>query len=438
MAQKSFAYQKEQTWQLVLGIDLSATSMKYMLLRRRIGSLAVEAYGKFSISDQEYDLAAKVQEVFSTVIPRSLWKKAKIVIGFDSSRLVLRRESFPKMAAADMKQAVEMGLAQQFENEGADSSVVCDLIQAGPDTDTPGNTQYVVFGMPESDIFTRLQPFTQHHIIPHKALPSVVTFSNLLQFLPEESRQGHAAILDMGADSSVLVFFRDGMVDFKREIAVGGDDFTKSVTGTIFHEGRAIQFSSDEAAEFKQRYGYPLGFSDGMTFRGAPLTEVGAMMRPVVERLSGEIHRSLVFYKENTGGAEVTSLFLLGGGARLKHVTEVLSENLSIPVETMPLPENIRVAGTAQDRERFVQHFLEQAVSFSAALEETSEKNLLPPSLQKVHKNTAIQKMMAYAACAVVAVLLLVTNGAKNKNTKLAKEVAAIETRVRKSPSRGD
>ncbi|MCD6116312.1 pilus assembly protein PilM [bacterium] len=438
MKQKSFTYQKEQPWPFVLGVDLSSTSIKYMLLRRRGSSFLIEAYGRFAISDQEYDLSAKVDEIFSSVLPKNLRKKAKIVAGFDSPQLIIKKESFPKMPAKDMQEAVRLGLSQQVEGEIGGGSVICDCTAVGPDIDTPGNTQYVVLGLPEAEVYNRLLSFTSNHIIPHKAIPSIVSLSNLLDFLPEEQRTGSTAILDIGAEHSVLVFFKDGLVDFFREIAVGGDDFTKSVTGTIFHEGRAIQFSSDEAVEFKQRYGYPLGFSDGMTFRGAPLTEVGAMMRPVVERLSGEIHRSFVFYKENSGGTDVSSLYLAGGGARLKHLSEVLAENLSIPVSTFPMPDNIKVAGGEENQKRFEQKFLEQAVCLSVALESSAERNLLPEPFEKIHKNAAVQKIMAYAAGGLMIVLLLISNSVKNHNVKLGRNVAEIEARIRKAPSRGD
>jgi hypothetical protein len=46
-----------------------------------------------------------------------------------------------------------------------------------------------------------------------------------------------------------------GQIDFVREIVIGGDDFTKAITGTIFHEGRAIQFTNKEAIEFKIKHG---------------------------------------------------------------------------------------------------------------------------------------------------------------------------------------
>jgi len=436
--QKSFTYQKEQPWPFVLGIDLSSTSIKYILLRRRGNSLLIEAYGRFNISDQEYDLSAKVDEIFSSVLTKNIRKNARIVVGFDSPQLIIKRESFPKMPVKDMMQAVRLGLSQQIENETGGDNVICDCIPVGPDPEIKGNIQYIVLGLPESEVFNRLLSFSSNHIVPHKAIPSIITLSNLLDFLPVEQRMGSTAILDIGAEHSVLVFFRDGLIDFFREIAVGGDDFTKSVTGTIFHEGRAIQFSADEAVEFKQRYGYPLGFSDGMTFRGAPLTEVGAMMRPVVERLSGEIHRSFVFYKDNSGGTEVSSLYLVGGGARLKHLSDVLGETLSIPVSTFPMPSNIKIGGGEENQRQFEQKFLEQAVCLSLALESSAERNLLPEQLKKIHKSAAIQKMMAYAAGGLMVVLLLISNSMRNHNIKLERNVAEIEARIRKAPSRGD
>ncbi|MCJ7812947.1 pilus assembly protein PilM, partial [bacterium] len=215
--------------------------------------------------------------------------------------------------------------------------------------------------------------------------------------------------LDIGTQKSMLVMVREGRMDFFREIMIGGNDFTKSIIGTIFHEGRAIQFTEEDAVELKLRYGYPLGFSEGMMFRGAPLTEVGAMMRPVVERLSGEIHRSIGFYKDQSAGGELEAFYLMGGGARLKHLSEVLTEKIGITVSLLPMPEGLRVSGGKKHQESFQKKFSEQALSLALAMETSTEGNLLPEQYRKIHQMAVIQKNLRYAVVGIIGVLAFLT-----------------------------
>jgi hypothetical protein len=136
----------------------------------------------------------------------------------------------------------------------------------------------------------------------------------------------------------------------------------------------------DEAVEFKNKFGYPLGFVDSMSFKGAPLSELGAMMRPVVERLTGEIQRSIGFYSDKTKGDSVATLYLIGKGSKIKHLDQVLNSRVGIPVSRIPLPKQINVAGGKKQKAAFKQKFLDHTVSLSIGLESDVKGSLLPDS----------------------------------------------------------
>jgi cell division ATPase FtsA len=291
----------------------------------------------------------------------------------------------------------------------------------------------MTIGAPEDLIEDRIAPLISSGVIPVKVIPSVAALANLIRHIPELQTKKIVGILDIGAHRSMLVFIKEGSVDFFREIVVGGNDFTKSITGTIFHEGRAIQFTDREAEEFKFRYGYPLGFSDGMTFHGAPLGEVGTMMRPVVERLSGEIERSIGFYKEKASGKDIAVLYLIGGGARLKHLTEVLSENLSIPVSILPYPQKLRVSGNAKQKDLFKNKFPELAISLTLALESTPEKNLLPSTYVKMHRTAQLQRYLTVALFGIIGILAVLTYTYRIKVHSMRATVSQMDRRVAQS-----
>ncbi|MEJ2628445.1 MAG: pilus assembly protein PilM [bacterium] len=149
---------------------------------------------------------------------------------------------------------------------------------------------------------------------------------------------------------------------------------------------------SEEAVDFKLKYGYPQEYSEGMTFHGAPISEIGTMMRPVVERLIGEIKRSIGFFKDKSESGDISRLYLLGGGAQLKNLPDVLSEKLDLAVYPLPFPKNIQVSGKKEQKKVFKTKYLEQAVSFSLALEELPEGNLLPALYKKIHKTSTLKR----------------------------------------------
>ena len=431
MGQKSFKIQTHKAWPLVLGLDVGPRSLKYLLLRRKGKRFKVEGFGRYSIQNGETDTQKAVQQAVNQLFRGGTrFKKARTVLGVDGPQVVVKKESFPPLSKKELLQTISFEIQRELGKEGEASSFVFDYCALGQDPEKGGNVEYLTMGVPDEVVAEKIDWFVAEGNLPTKVTPYVAAIGNLVQFLPEESQHGSVGILDIGAQRSKLVFFKDGKLDFFREIIVGGDDFTKAITGTVFHEGRAIQFSMDEAMDFKTTYGYPLGFSEGMSFQGVSLSEVGAMMRPVVERLTSEIQRSIGFYVDQSEGSELEALYLVGGGARLKHLSEVLTEELGVPVSLLPFPSALGNGGNGANQTAFQERFLEQAVSLSLAMDTTPEGNLLPESYKQVHRTTFLRRSLLWGALGVFGLILFLT-WTSLKRVRLARDrVDKMERRV--------
>lgn len=418
----------------MLGLDWGGgSSLKYVLLRRTtVGSkLQIETFGRIVLSvdtpEALLDISQAMHELF---LRERQIKKSKIVIGLGTEKVVLKKESYPPLSSKELNQSILFGIQKDLGKEGEERGVVCDYLLLGPDRAVEGNSEYLCFGSETLAVSEKAGVVASEGVIPVKIAPNILAIKNLVDLLPKARTSDTICFLDIGAVRSILVFFKNAMVDFYREIVIGGDDFTKAITGTIFHEGRAIQFTNKEALEFKFKHGYPLGFSEGMTFRGAPLTEVGAMMRPVVERMTGEIHRSIGFYKDKSGGSSVSALYLVGGGGQLRHLSQVLTERLDIPTFLFTPPQNLRVAGGAKQEQHFKSKFLEYGTAFALALETNTTANLLTPQFKKLHRLAVIKRYLNWSAFFIIILIAGFTAldrlGVKNlKSQKMTQEQRA-------------
>jgi type IV pilus assembly protein PilM len=416
----------------VLGLDWGGgPSLKYVLLRRTtVGlKLQIETFGRIAVPadfpEAIYDISQSLHELF---LRERLLKKSKIIIGLGSEKAVLKKESFPNLTPKELRQTIVFGILKDLGKESGDE-IICDFLPLGPDPSVEGNNEYLCFGSDTQSVSEKAGIIASEGVVPVKIVPNVLALTNLLDQLPDKKSQETVCFLDIGANRSVLVFFKNRRVDFFREIVIGGEDFTKAITGTIFHEGRAIQFTTKEAHEFKYKHGYPLGFSEGMTFRGAPLSEVGAMMRPVVERLTGEIHRSVGFYREKSGGGSVDALYLIGGGAQLKHLSQVLTERLNIQTTLLPQPQNIRVSGGSKQDQLFRSKYLEYGAALALALETSAKGNLLPAHFLKLHRMALIQRCLNWAAV-IVLTAAVVFSAFDWMNLKKLKSQTTIEEKT--------
>lgn len=433
MKQKTINKQTRKHWPLVLGLDWGIQSIKYVLLRQIMGKFRVERFGRIALPietpESTLDVAQSLHDLF---LREPIFKRAKIVIGLGTEHIAVKQESFPPLSSKELKQAIYFGIQKDLGKE-EEIPVVYDFLSTGPDPAVQGNSLYFCLGASEVTVSEKAGLIAQQGVIPHKVTSTAVVLRNLLEFLPVPPTEA-VCFLDIGAVRSTLIVYYQGQIDFIREVVLGGDDFTKAITGTIFHEGRAIQFTTKEALEFKYKYGYPLGFSEGMTFRGAPLTEIGTMMRPVVERLTGEIHRSLAFYHDKSPH-KVRALYLLGGGAQLKHLARLLSERVGIPVSLVSFPEEFKVAGGEKQEQLFKAHFLEYALALALALESPSGGNLLPTVYRRAHQMALIQGYLNVSAIGVVFLVSLLTFFAWMERKQLKDTLIRTEQKAKLSES---
>ncbi len=431
---KTLRFRKKADWPLVLGLDAGSESLKYLLLSRRNGSYSVQGFGKLSFPESVENAPDAAWKKLAGLLRKSgIGKNVKSVLGFEGPGLIMKKESFPSLSKKELLQTIQFSLRKEL---GAmeEMEVLVGYEDLGGEPEK-GN-RYLTMGVMEEAVLGSVGPMAHAGFIPAKVTPVIQAMMRLLSLLPELSLKKTIAMLDIGTKRSMLVFFHEGRLDFYREILVGGEDFTKAITGIIFHEGKAIQYSHEEAEMFKAKYGYPLGFMEGTSDRGAPFTEVGTMMRPVVERLTGEIQRSIDFYKEQTGNAEVEAVYLLGGGAQLLHLPEVISEKIAVPVDILPFPRSLKI-GNKKNTEHFKTRYLEQAVSLALAMEPPEGMNFLPRTYVQARRSHQLMRGLTFGALGMAASLVWFSLYSYGSIQSLGAEAAGARKRVASMEQKG-
>jgi len=141
-------------------------------------------------------------------------------------------------------------------------------------------------------------------------------------------------ILEVAASSSTITLVRGQRLVMNRNLGVSGDDFTAAVQ-------RAFGLDFDAAEEIKLTCGAAVMPSEDEEARLAfdPLRErfsparVYDALRPALQDLTTEIRRSLEFFRVQSGDANVTRMFVTGGGAKLRGLPEAVGRSLGFKVE---------------------------------------------------------------------------------------------------------
>jgi type IV pilus assembly protein PilM len=123
-------------------------------------------------------------------------------------------------------------------------------------------------------------------------------------------------LIHVGARYTSINVLGGGISTFTGDLPVGGEEFTD----TLY---RNLQISS-AAAETLKITG---------TLEGKKYPELDAVLRPVAEAFAEDIRRTLSLYGGVASEEGIRTIYVTGGGAKIRGLCEVLEEKLEVPVQ---------------------------------------------------------------------------------------------------------
>lgn len=164
-------------------------------------------------------------------------------------------------------------------------------------------------------------------------------------------------LIHTGASLTTVNIISRGITAFTRDIAVAGDAITEDIQ-------RRLGVGREEAEAFKC----------GGEGQGVIPPEVPSIVEESIDRLAGEIQRSLDFYLATSGDDRIHRVYMSGGTANLDRLVELIGESQQVPVERLdPLivapPDPKHVDPTA-----LMGRGLQAVVSFGLALRKERER----------------------------------------------------------------
>jgi type IV pilus assembly protein PilM len=264
---------------------------------------------------------------------------------------------------------------------------------------------------------------------------SVAPFSlwNVLIALDYLKKEETITVLDLGSEKICIYLFKDGILQFSREVTPGGSDITRAIMeGISSVEGPSL---SERAERIKQEVGIPSEaqpeFTTAESIRGS---KISFLIRPVLEKLAAEIGRSLDYYKTQFNVERIDKLLLTGGGANLRNIASYLENELHLPAEHFnPLKEILLDSKKidAQVIDRMGSMF---TMALGVALSEPKQIELIPskePFLAKIRIGKLIFFLAPLATLITFLCMIWYTNGQlgtlqKERGEKMA-ELARLE-----------
>ncbi len=386
---------------MAYGIDIGASSLKVVALRRTLGGFRVVGAGRRRIPKIAGDPKPVMQKLLYDAMGGGEGKRVGVV-GVSGRDVNLQVVNQPKTTAVNYRQLMGYEVEQRRGAAGDLYADWCTLRE--PDPYFP---QYLAMvGVAKSAFINdRISTAGGARVEVRDAVPNAFALFEVYRNC-YDLEGGTQLLLDIGADNIDMALVRGGRLIFARNVSTGSRVFDTNLAGS----GGT---SPEEAEARKIQYGNLGPPADDADPREE---EMRPAMRTGAGQLAGIINSSVQFAKTQLQDRElaVDKVYLSGGGARLRGFKEYLAGALKLPIEVLDPFRRIN-AKALEEVEDFRQLPSDMAVAIGLAMISASNgrgpaRISIVPDLIRKRRNFAQGPLYLVVGGAILlAVMLVVT-----------------------------
>jgi len=414
----------------IIGLDIGSHSIKLVGLKMtpqgpfltRVGMKEIPPGG-----DKE-DVNTVAETLKSLLCELGL-KTKKVNLTISGSGVQIKRISVPSLPKAELKEAVRWEIKDHLpfpvETAQIDFHILNEYVE-----DNVKKLDLMVVACPKHLIDRTLSIAERAGLQPTHL--DVVPFSlwNTLLAWDQIKKEETIALIDMGAEKTGIYLFKDRSLQFSREITPAGADITRAIVEGIGSAGEP-ELIYDRAEKIKQEMGIPSEpYQEALRqAKNTTLLKISFLVRPVLEKLTAEIGRSLEYYRNLFNVEQIDRVLLTGGGANLKNIVSYLANELRLPVEHFNPLGKFLFDSKMIDVQLLNQTGSIFTIAAGMALPETKRIELLPakePFLSKAQIGKLIPVLAPLITFFIFLVIIWYMNGQvtaiqKERDVKMAK-----------------
>ncbi len=303
---------------LLVGVDIGASSIKVVQIKesRRALSIIRHAHVELprdTIIDGHVMNPSVVTEALQEVFARAKITQKEVAIGVYGQSVIVRKIAMPLMTKEELQESIGWEAEQHIPFDIKQMTFDYEVLNRFPEEQRMDVLLVAAKRDEVNDVATvvrdaKLKPL----VVDINAFAMQNCLEKALNGLPKDRT---VAIVDVGAANTTINVLSRGTSAFTREIQTAGASITEEVR-------KQCNLGWEQAEAYK------CGSQGGLVPQ-----DVNAAIDLACGHLAGEIHRSLDFYLATSGEADITRIYLCGGGASLAPLSRAIEEKARRPVE---------------------------------------------------------------------------------------------------------
>jgi len=221
-----------------------------------------------------------------------------------------------------------------------------------------------------------------------------------------ERQRGCVALVHMNKNETTITMIKSGRMEFNREMAVGLADYQKALVQRVMVGNDAVNITEEMAFDYLMRYGNPKDTDNDIPENGISLYKISIFLRPVIERMTGEIKRSLDYFRKQVSDVECQEIYITGPGASIPNLVETFETQLDRPTEHLNPLRNGDFE-FADEFELDPQMIPTYTTNFGLALNQSTGINLLPTNRKQHFQYRIFNKLAMFVAAILLPIYLI-------------------------------
>ncbi|HNT35680.1 MAG TPA: type IV pilus assembly protein PilM, partial [bacterium] len=220
-------------------------------------------------------------------------------------------------------------------------------------------------------------------------------------------------LIDFGASETNIVIYQNKIVRFIRSAPVGGNVITESIQSQMGFASFA------EAEEMKLSLSSQRSSSKGPESLTADQQRATSVVESSLDRILGEVRRSIDFFISKPEGEALTRVLITGGTSRIPGIEERIEERLGVSVTKADTFELAKVETAPIEAQGLAEVGpVVLGLGARAAGKSIVAMNFIPPS---VKESKVLKQRTAYLVIQAALVLLTAFAGVLHINSQLKK-----------------
>ena len=342
----------------LIGLDIGSSSIKVVELKEEKGMPVLQQLGIVPLSPEtivegaiidSYDLINVMKHVASSYHI----KNRKVAVSVSGTPVIVKRLTLAFMTEKELSESIDWEVERYLPFDLSEVNIDYHVLKSD---EKKNQLDVLIAAVKKDTIEEYLSVVSEAGFKLTVVDVDAFAVENTYQFNIEAS--GEATILvNLGASLMNINILSDGATTFTRDIALGGDSFTKEIQ-------KQIGNTFDDAERLKTE----------MELDSAQEIIINNVLDTAKSAVANEILKSINFYNSTYEGKEVNKIVLSGGTALMVGMAQSIQAALNIPTEIMAPFEKMEINEKTVDRDLIDRSAPTFAVAFGLALRKEKEE----------------------------------------------------------------